>query len=219
MNTNRPFFTVSFLFLTACASAGTRPEDMPAAEHEAEAKEHLAESQEHASEYDPSAAAVRPPPNARIAEARGCISWADPACGVAYNPTARHKASAARHEKAAEAHAQAAAALRSFEDGECKAFSPDVREACPLLGQVERIEEIENGVRVVPKADVNVAAWQAHIACHVAFAKARGADGMAMCPLMVKGLHATPSGPAMDLTVDDNGSVNRLRELAAGHRE
>lgn len=219
MHNVRYVFALLPVALAACSTPGARPEAMPAAEHEVEAKAHLAESREHAAEYDPAAEAVRPPPNPRVAAARGCITWADPACGVVYNPTARHKWSAQRHDKTATAHAEAAAALRSFEEGECKGFAPDVREACPLLGQVQRVDEIEGGVRVVSKDGINVAAWQAHIACHVAFAKARGGDGMAMCPLMVKGLTATPSGPAMDLTVDDKGSVSRLRELAAGHRE
>lgn len=209
------------LAVAGCQTPGARPEDMPAAAHEAEAAEHGAEAAEHAGRYDEAAESIRRVSLAGVAE--GCPNEGAklPAgrCFALeiYNPTERHLTDARRHEKMANDHAAAATALRSYEEGACKHFDPAQRAGCPLLGQLERVEPLKNGVRLTPKPGVNVAAWQAHIACHLAFAAARGAEGMASCPLGLRGIDAATAGSAVELTSNDPSTTAKLLTLAKTH--
>lgn len=211
------------LAIAGCQTPGARPEDMPAAGHEAEAAEHAAEAAVHAGQYDESAESVRRVSLAGVAE--GCPNEdAKLPAGRCftlerYNPTERHLTDARRHEKMEHDHAAAATALRSYEEGACKHFDPAQRAGCPLLGQLERVEPLKNGVRLTPKPGVDVAAWQAHIACHLAFAAARGAEGMASCPLGLRGIDATAAGSAVELTSNDPTTTAALLSLARSHTD
>lgn len=211
----------AILAVVACQTPGARPEDMPAAAHEAEAAAHAAEAAEHAEHFDERAVSVRRVPLASGSE--GCASPGGKAparrCFTieSYNPTARHLADARRHEKMAHDHAAAAAALKSYEEGACKLLDPAQRAACPLLGQLERAEPLKNGVRLTPKPGVDVAAWQAHITCHLAFVAARGAEGMASCPLGLRGIDGAAAGPAVELTSNDPSTAAQLLTMAKTH--
>jgi hypothetical protein len=218
----RSLALVAFAALASCSTPGAKPTDMTTTGHEAAATGHAAEAAEHAAQYDADATATK-----RVLLGVGDVSCptAPTGAGAAarcysteqYNPTAHHLASAERHQKMAKDHAKASDALVSYEDGACKLFDASVRASCPLLGQLEKVERLPNGVRLVPKAGVNVAAWQAHIACHVAFAQAKGAEGMPMCPLGVRGVRAATAGDAVELTSDNADDAARLFTLAQSH--
>lgn len=210
--------------VSSCSTPGAKPTDMTTSGHESAATAHASEAAEHAAQYDADATAPK-----RVLLGVGDATCPTAPTGVGatarcysteqYNPTAHHLASAERHAKMAKDHAGAAAKLAAYEDGACKLFDANVRASCPLLGQMEKVERLPNGVRLVPKAGVNVAAWQAHIACHLAFAQAKGAEGMPMCPLGIPGVHATTAGDAVELTADDADAAARLLSLSQSHGE
>ena len=207
----------------SCATPGAQPTDMTTGGHAAAAGEHGAEAAEHATKYDEDATATR-----RVLSGVGadyvCLN-APVGVGASarcydyqqYNPPAHHLASAERHEKMSRDHAAAGVALATYEEGACKLFEPKVRASCPLLGQLESVDRLPKGVRLTPKAGVNVEAWQAHIACHVAFAQAKGAEGMSMCPLGVLGVRAVAVGNVVELTSEDAVTAARLLTLAQNH--
>lgn len=209
----------------SCATPGAQPSDMTTAGHAEAAEEHGAEAAEHAKKYDKDATATR-----RVLSGGGAeLVCLDAPIGVGasarcygyeqYNPTAHHLASAERHEKMSRDHAAAGVALATYEEGACKLFEPKVRSSCPLLGQLERVDRLPKGVRLTPKAGVNVDAWQAHIACHVAFAQAQGASDMPVCPLGVTGVRAEAAGNVVELTSEDAITAAKLLTLAQLHAE
>lgn len=220
----RSIAVASFVLFGACATPGAQPADMTTAGHEAAAEAHAAEASAHAKRYDPDAVAQR-----RVLIGAGvdiaCPSGATTGVGVAarcydeqqYNPTAHHLRSAERHEKMSRDHAGAGAALEAYEEGACKLLAPKVRASCPLLGQLEKVDRLSNGVRLSPRPGVNVEAWRAHVACHLAFAQAKGMEGMSMCPLGQAGVRAVAVGNGIELTSDDPVTAEKLVELAQSH--
>lgn len=200
--------------MVACSTPGARPQDMTEQGHEQAAEEHAASSEEHRAKYDPDAEARRRTLSPQLDEpgvkARRFTT-------EEYNPTAHHLASAEREARMARDHAAAAAALAGYEEQGCASFEPAVRSACPLIGQLESVEALPNGVRLVPKAGVNAEAWQVHIACHLAFAQAKGRAGMEHCPLGLPGLNAITAGGSVELTSDDAATVTKIQTLARNH--
>lgn len=211
----RPILPASVLvFSVACSTPGARPQDMTESGHEQAAQAHASSSDEHRAKYEADATAQRRSLAPRFDEPGGKT----PRFTVdEYNPTAHHLASAEREAKMARDHAAAAAALAGYEEQGCAAFEPPVRQACPLMGQIQRVEELRNGVRLVPKAGVNAEAWQVHIACHLAFAQAKGRQGMEHCPLGLPGLSAVTAGSDVELTSDDAATIAKLQTLARDH--
>lgn len=212
---------VCFLLLVplACATPDAKPADMTEKGHAEAAEKHAAEAEAHRAQYDPDATATKKVLDPFVAEQQYAgvkgQRWAD----QQYNPTARHLQDAARHEKMAKDHAKAAAALTAYEEGACAAFSPPVRASCPLLGQLAKVEPLKNGVRLVPKDDVDAQAWHAHILCHLAFANAKGREDMKMCPLGLAGTTATADGNAVELTANDPVVAAQLLELSRQHAD
>lgn len=216
------FAFAALALVSSCSTPGAKPNDMTTTGHEAAATAHAADAADHAAQYDANATATK-----RVLLGVGDVSCPEAPTGVGasarcysieqYNPTAHHLASAERHQKMAKDHAKAGDALAAYEDGACKLFDERVRASCPLLGQLEKVERVPNGVRLVPKPGVNVAAWQSHIACHVAFAQAKGAEGMPVCPLGVRGVRANTVGDALELTADNADGAALLFTLAQSH--
>jgi len=103
--------------------------------------------------------------------------------------------------------------LESFEEAECAAFPPETRVVCPLLGQVDAVEDISGGVRVRLAEDVPLHAALAHMRCHLAFARARGRVGMQECPLYLSGVRIEPAAGSrsVDLLVADPADLETLR--------
>jgi hypothetical protein len=153
---------------------------MSAAQHREEAAREGAAADREANRYSPSA--TRPTP------------FGDPLgkdylyAVTVYNPTEGHLAEAEKHREHAREHARAAEFLERFEEAECRDFPATTRAACPLLGPVVRIDDVEGGVRVLFKDGTRVDAVIAHMRCHYAFARARAFDPGASCPLYVRGI-------------------------------
>lgn len=203
--------TFAALIAGGCVSTtpGARPDDMSAEEHRrASAREELV-AQEHAEQYDPGATVYRP----------GSASGPEGSSGSDYNPTKRHFTAAKTHSRHAENHRAAAETLEVFEEGECGAFSPEVRAVCPLLGQLESFEDIEGGVRIRFLDDVNFEAAAAHVECHFAYGRTRGYEGMDNCPLYIRGLEVRRMADrrSLELISDDPNGVLDLRHRIDTH--
>lgn len=181
---------------------------MSAEAHRREAAEHEREADEHESQYDA---------DARVPDER--LRY--PQEFEAYNPTAGYLRLAREHRRHALEHLEAAHALEQFEAAECGAFAPGTRAVCPLLGQVDGVDDIPGGVRVRLAKGVPRHAVAAHMRCHLAFARARGRGGMRECPLYLHGVgvELPPDSEAIDLLVTDTGDVEALRLRTHGHLE
>jgi hypothetical protein len=197
--------------LAACGgSQGTNPDDMSAEEHRRAAATEEEEAAEHEAEYDPDARSTMGTANAPTSE-----SFYGPDL---YNPTEVHLAEAQRHEDLAEEHRAAAEALEAYEEQECARFPPATRAACPLLGQLESVEDVEGGVRLRFAEGVPLDAVADHMRCHVAYARTRGREGMEHCPLYVEGAAVGTDDGAVTLTTDaGEEAVAELRARARAH--
>lgn len=136
-----------------------------------------------------------------------------------YNPTTVYLRLARQHEKHASEHLSAARRLEEFEQGGCKAFAPEIRAVCPLLGQVDAVEDVPGGVRVWLSEGVDVDAAVAHMRCHLAFGRAHGRAGMESCPLYVPEVRVerVRQSRGVDLESSDPGPVDELRQRTRLH--
>ena len=204
--------SAALVFGLGCAgTSGARPDDMSAQAHRREATTHDTQAQDHAAQYDPNATRVRTLGGAR----RG--TDADFGENV-YNPTDTHRHAAERHRQHAEDHRSAAAELERFEEAECGSFPASTRPLCPLLGQVASTEPIPQGVRIHLSDESNVAAIEAHARCHLAFARTRGRQGMAECPLYVEGARmGRADAGAIEIVADDPSAAEQIRQRTETH--
>jgi hypothetical protein len=210
--TRKTLWTVALFLGAACAAEdpNVKPTDMSAAEHRAEAQHERQLAQQDADRYKPSAARVVPMSTPAEPQAPGV---AFPL--TVYNPTEGYLREADKHRAHARQHERAAAALEKFEQGECRQFPERTRAACPLLGPVTKIEDVESGVRVTFAPGTRVDAVVAHMRCHYAYAKAHGFDGSVSCPLYMPGLEIEQAGPgAVDLKARDKAQRDDLRARA-----
>jgi len=232
--TARGALIVGLLVATACGwlSAGTPPDDRSAEAHRREAAKHSGEAAEHLEGYDPEARGVPcrrwygRATSTRRTGGRGaypqryrypyCVSDFYWATGE-YNPTAIHLTHAADHERRAREHLEAARALEQFEEEQCQAFPPETRVVCPLLGQVDHLEDVSGGVRLQLGEGVNVNAAVAHMLCHQAFARTRGSAGMDECPLYLPGVRVERIGRSRSVELTDPEDVDELRRRARMH--
>jgi len=173
-------------FLGACAtvSPGSRPDDMSASHHRAVAKQHEREATKDAKRYDPNAEAYRP----RRGGGGGANTGDTENFDVPHNPTAVHLGHAQEHKEHARQHLAAAQTLERFEGDACRKVPKDKRAACPLLGQVQRVQDIPDGVRIYMVKGVQVKTALAQMKCHYAYGRVMARKGMDRCPLYLKDL-------------------------------
>src|SRR6185369_5601361 len=126
-------------------------------------------------------------------------SWAS-----TYNPTQWQLKEAARHDRHAASHERAAAKLETFADQECAGFSVAVRAACPTFSPIEKLEEIDGGVRLYFRSDVDAGAVAAHMRCHLAYARMYGFEGIPDCPLYIKGVDIRRSSDGRAIEIVGN---------------
>ena len=201
--------------LISCAesSPAVKADDMSAAQHHEQAEREAAAAQREAGRYDPSAG--RPSP------------FGDPLgkdylyAVTVYNPTEGHLAEAEKHRTHARQHERAAQFLERFEEAECADFPAATRAACPLLGPVVRIDDVDGGVRMRFKDGVRVDAVVAHMRCHYAFARARAFEPSSSCPLYVRGIEIRralePTG--VEIVAGDPKLSKVVREIRKRSRE
>ena len=208
--TSRPRFWIG-LTLAAVASCGgaassVKPDDMSAAQHRQEAARDAEAAQRQRDLYRPGA--VRP---AAMAPPTGIT---DGTYGVpVYNPTERHLVEADWYRRHAREHEKAAQSLEHSEEAECRDLAPASRAACPFLGPVVRIDDVEGGVRVTFKPGTRVDAIVAQMRCHYAFARARAFAETATCPLYLRGIEIRQASDpnAVDIVSRDRGAAAEIR--------
>jgi hypothetical protein len=101
--------------------------------------------------------------------------------------------------------------LRQYEARVCRWIPTETRQACPLLLGVQRIEDVEGGVRITFATRGDLVATVDHLRCHFAFAAAEGREGMETCAIYVHGAEVTAVGNAALVTTSDTGRVEELR--------
>lgn len=209
------------MMMTSCghSSSTVRPEEMSATGHRQEAAKERMLAEEDYARYQPRASG--PVPGA--VGVAGDTPRVYPVDAFPYNPTERALAQAEAHVRHAREHEAAAAKLEAYEEAECKSFSPKMRAACPLLGPVQKIEELADGIRITLADGVPLAPVLAEMRCHLAFARTRNFEGAPDCPLYLRGVDIAPSpdnraidvrsqSPAVARTIRDEG-----RQLSTVH--
>lgn len=203
----------SMLVVIGCRgeTSGARPDDMSAEAHRRQASTHGDESRRHQRQYDPGAV--------RLSSGRGRVAGESYFGTDVYNPTEVHRRHAAEHRQHAGDHQSAAEALDVFEQVECREFPAETRRLCPLLGYQATVLEIPGGVRLTFPEGTPLDAVLHHVRCHVAFARARGREGMSNCPLYVEGASASegPSPRTVDIVTDQPGRVDEMRRRVSTH--
>ncbi len=209
------------IVISGCVTPGTRPDDMTAEAHRIAAEADQGQASEHLKRYDPDAIVT---PGSRynpyVGSNEDGSSYSDFYWDVqSYNPTERHLSASAQLERHAADHLAAAESLDNFEELACKAFPPQTRGACPLLGQIEAAKDIPGGVRFRFSEGVDVNAAVAHIHCHLAFARTTEQIGMESCPLYITGVEMTRFGSsaAVELSVGNEEDLKVLRQRVREH--
>jgi hypothetical protein len=185
--------------IAAAGCAGhdlVRADDMSAAQHRNEAQREQAAADQEAARGQ--AAAPAPVPAS------------DP---QAFDPSEpRRRAEAAREH--ARQHESAAKFLEQFEDEACAGIPVSSRAACPLLGPLERLEDVPGGVRVTFADKSRVRTAIAEMRCHYAYARSRHFDENVGCPLYVKGIQVRQAVDprAVEITAGDEATTKLIRQ-------
>jgi hypothetical protein len=193
----------------ATVAPGARPDDMSAAEHRAAAKRDALKADEHGAKYDPDQNVIH-----TSFEHHDELYFPE----RVYNPTEEHLRHAEKYRDYARQHEEAARQLEKYEERECAALPKSTRVVCPLLGQVNQVEDIEDGVRIYLKSDRPTNAIVAHMRCHYAFGRTVGQKGMPNCPLYLKSLRIERTGDrVVSITTDDAEIVDEIRRRSRSH--
>jgi hypothetical protein len=199
------------LLAIGCGGSDTRPEAMSAEAHRREAATDEAQAAEYERRDDQRGPLFQDPDSRE--------DWAAAFGPASYDPSAKHRElRSARLRDRAAAHRAAAAELERYEEAECGRFPPETRPACPLIGQVEAVVDVEGGVRLGLTEQVPVAAAAAHMRCHIAYGRSRGREGMGQCPLYLEGVEVTVEGSTITLSAPE-GAVRELRRRTHAHLE
>jgi hypothetical protein len=185
-----------------------RPDDLSAEEHRRQATRERDAAAAERAHFDPHARAMSP------VQVQNLPMLSE------YNPTQKHLRTAAQHAAHARAHEAAAASLEQFEDDACKPLSAAARSACPILGTLKAIDDIDGGVRV-ELADANALdVTVAHMRCHLAYARARAFQVVADCPLYLRGVEIRRSadGRAIELVGGSRALQDELRRRVREER-
>ena len=200
------------LTLASCShsSSTVRPEELSAEQHRQQAARERMLAEDDYARYQPRASgpmagAVGGPPDGPRVYAIDAFP---------YNPTERALSQAEAHLRHARQHEEAAAALEHYEEAECKEFQPKMRAACPLLGPVQKIEDLADGVRITLADGVPLAPVLAEMRCHLAFARTRNFEGAPDCPLYLRGVEIAPSsdGAAIEVRSKTPAVARTIRE-------
>lgn len=186
-----------------------RNESMSAEKHEQEAAKLVARANDEAQVSESEA----PPPNLTVnptGNPQGYYYPVNPSVPPA-NP-----ARVQRLDRHAREHLVIATGMKVFEDDACRDVPAAERPTCPLLGPVAALDDIPGGVRVRFTEKANVDAIADKIRCHLAYARARGFEQVASCPLYVRGvaLNRTDVPNTLDLTSANPTVTTEIRKRA-----
>jgi len=188
------------------AASSVKPDEMSVAQHQEEAAREAETARREADRYRPNT--VRPSPGGQpLGITDGTYS------APVYNPNEGYLAASDWHRRHAQEHEKAAQSLERSEQAECRDLTPASRAACPFLGPVVRINDIDGGVRVIFKPGTRVDAIVAQMRCHYAFARARAFAETATCPLYLRGIEirraADPN--AVEIVSGDRSAAAEIR--------
>lgn len=184
---------------------------MSAEEHRRAAKLHEEEAEKEATGYRPAAVDWRTRTEEYRPELDGFPSYF-------YNPTEDHLAHTQGHRDQAEAHLRAANALEAQMTAECRPFERAERPKCPLLGAIERVEDLPRGVRLTIMDGIDITGLVAHMRCHFSLGRVVGTDRMPTCPLYLPSLvFERGHGRTVDVTTTDGSIVDTVRTRMREH--
>ena len=210
----RSAYGLVLVVTASCATAGTRPHDMSAAEHEQAAQREEGSASEHEAQYDPG----------QWTAGGGCSTY----CFDTWsNPTSHHAREAGRHRAVAAEHREASKALRKAEAEHCKNVPERDRDVSPFfhVSDIRKVERVSAGgaretyiVWFSEVPGVDAAGMQRLLDCHAARNAVLGLDSAAMdyCPLVLQGVVATAQegdkGLRVQIEAVEADSARTLRE-------
>lgn len=222
--TPRIFVSAIVLGLVGCASNGTAPHDMSAAQHEAMAKQEDSAAEGHQAQSDP---------NASVTTEKCPRGQSNPCWTSTSNPTQEHSSDAESHKEMAAKHRAAAGALAQAETQSCTGIdaqdrdvSPfyhreDITSVTPITRTVQHgkhTSTITSGAAITFRAvPMLTTEWLQHeVNCHLARAAAVGYDmpEMSFCPLMLKDVKAGVSSVGDNFLVQvESDDPNTAKEI------
>ena len=220
--TARLVCAVLVLAASGCATTGTHPHDMSAAEHERAAKREERAAEHHQAQFDP---------DAWTTDSGGCSSY----CFDTWsNPTSEHAREARRHRTLAAKHRKASQALRDTEASSCVGIPERDRDVSPFfhVHDVEKVELVAEDaasatylISFSEVAGLNASAMQKLLDCHLARNAVLGHEvaEMEYCPLVPRDVEATvePSESGLRVRIEVRGETSvaavrdRVRQLEA----
>jgi hypothetical protein len=211
--------------IVACATPGTKPQDMSAEGHEEAARQEEEAATEHAAQFDPSARASLSEcsPSAQ----NRAVCWES-----TVNPTSGHRKEAEQHRKVAAAHRAASRKLIEAEAAACGGVAEEDRVQSPFSRRedIQRVTlDDREAQRLTAKEPIGATVYfravpgltqewlQRIMDCHIARNAAMGfhLPEMPYCPLAVQGVTARVSsvgnGFAVELRAQTPEQITELR--------
>lgn len=222
--TNLRVLVVVASSIVACATPGTKPEDMSVAGHEAAAQQAEGAATEHAAQFDPSAKASYS--NCTPSAENRAVCWES-----TINPTSSHRKQAEELRQAAAAHRAASQKLMEAEAAACQGVAEEDRVQSPFAHRedIQRVTlDDKKAERLTAKEPAGATVYfravpgltqewlQRIVDCHLARNAAMGfsVPEMPYCPLAVQGVTArvssTGNGFAIELRA---GTLQQIAEL------
>lgn len=205
----------TMLILSGCASAGLRPHDMSAAEHERAALREDEKAEDAEARFNPSMSSP---------EGTGCSAF----CFDTWsNPSSIHGEEAWQHRQLAARHRSASAALREAEAKECIGIPERDRDLSPFFhtADIKQVQHVDMQpaaavyiISFAPVSGLETADMQRLLSCHLARNAVLGheVEGMDYCPLVPRGVRARaePGAPGIRvrLEVEGEASVEHVKE-------
>lgn len=235
------FVTASLAAACASTTPGSRPSEMSATSHEAEAKRHADQASTHSAQFDPKATEREERCRGGRARATSDTCWTS-----VTNPTSAHLEEAERHRKMAADHRGGSKALQDAEASACAGLDADDRDTSPFDhredivksealqatapsvkgGSSQRVLGASVTIKAVPGLTKEY--LQRLVNCHLARNASMGfaMQEMASCPLSVKGASVTveSAGPSfrVDIRADDSQAaveiLRRAKSLTAENK-
>lgn len=214
--------------IVACATPGTKPQDMSAVGHEEAARQEEGAVAEHAGQFDPTARAELS--NCSPSAQNRAVCWTS-----TVNPTSSHRKQAEQHRDAAAAHRAASQQLLAAETAACGGIAEEDRVQSPFAHRedIQRVTlDDRQAERLTAKEPVGATVYfralpgltqewlQRIMDCHIARNAAMGfhVPEMPYCPLVVKGVTARVSsvgnGFAVELRAQTPETIAELRRRA-----
>lgn len=198
--------------IVACATAGTRPQDMSAAGHEAAAQQAEGTAAEHAAQFDPNATTSYS--NCTPSAQNRAVCWES-----TLNPTTTHRKQAEQHRAAAAAHRAASQKLIEAEATACGGVAEEDRVQSPFSRRedLQRITlDDREAARLTAKEPAGATVYfravpgltqewfQRILDCHIARNASMGFNlpEMPYCPLAVQGVTARVSSVGNGFAVE-----------------